>query len=90
MVAVARDLELTEPALREWGKRAQADRTKGGTCLTTAEREEIARLRKENAHSLGRARNSKKPISGGRRPTCVPETQRRTLAAPGLWPPAFW
>jgi transposase len=29
-------------------KRAQADRTKGRTGLTTAEREELARLRKEN------------------------------------------
>jgi len=46
--AVARDLDLTETALREWVKRAQADRTHGRTGLTTAEREEFARLRKEN------------------------------------------
>jgi transposase len=46
--AVARDLDLTETALREWVKRTQADRTKGRTGLTTAEREELARLRKEN------------------------------------------
>ena len=46
--AVARDLDLTETALREWVKRAQADRTKGRTGLTTAEREELARLRREN------------------------------------------
>jgi transposase len=46
--AVARDLDLTETALREWVKRAQADRTQGRTGLTTAEREELARLRKEN------------------------------------------
>ena len=46
--AVARDLDLTETALREWVKRAQADRTKGRTGLTTVEREELARLRKEN------------------------------------------
>jgi transposase-like protein len=32
--------------LREWVKRAQADRTKGRTGLTTAEREELVRLRK--------------------------------------------
>jgi transposase len=44
--AVARDLDLTESALRDWVKRAQADRTKGRTGLTTAEREELARLRK--------------------------------------------
>ena len=46
--AIARDLDLTETALREWVKRAQADRSKGRTGLTTAEREELARLRKEN------------------------------------------
>ena len=46
--AAARELDLTETALREWVKRAQADRTNGRTGLTTAEREELARLRKEN------------------------------------------
>lgn len=39
---------LTETALREWVTRARADRTQGRTGLTTAEREELARLRKEN------------------------------------------
>ena len=47
--AVARDLDLTESAVRAWVARAQADRTKGKSGgLTTAEREELARLRKEN------------------------------------------
>src|SRR3989442_6047773 len=46
--AVARDLDLTETALREWVHRARANRTRGRTGLTTAEREELARLRKEN------------------------------------------
>ena len=32
--AVARDLDLTETALREWVTRARADRTKGWTGLT--------------------------------------------------------
>jgi len=45
---VARDLDLTESALRQWVERARADRTHGRTGLTTAEREELARLRKEN------------------------------------------
>ena len=45
--AAARDLDLTETALREWVRRAQADRTKGRTGLTTIEREELTRLRKE-------------------------------------------
>jgi transposase len=46
--AVARDLDLTASALRLWVDHARADRTNGKTGLTTAEREELARLRKEN------------------------------------------
>ena len=46
--SVARDLDLTETALRGWVKRARADRTRGKTGLTTTERDELARLRKEN------------------------------------------
>ncbi len=46
---VARDLDLTETAVRHWVKQAQVDRGKGPPgALTTAEREELARLRKEN------------------------------------------
>ena len=46
--AVARDLDLTGSALRPWVEQARADRSKGKSGLTTAEREEFARLRKEN------------------------------------------
>jgi transposase len=45
--ATARDLDLTETALREWVRRAEADRTQGRTGLTTSEREELGRLRRE-------------------------------------------
>lgn len=46
---VAVDLDLTETALREWVKRADIDAGKGPPeALTTAEREEMARLRREN------------------------------------------
>lgn len=44
--AVARDLDLTVSSLRNWVEQARADRTHGKTGLTTAEREELARLRK--------------------------------------------
>ncbi len=47
MGAVARDLDLTESALRLWAERQRADRTDGRTGLTTAERDELGRLRKE-------------------------------------------
>jgi transposase len=40
-------LDLTVSALRNWVERARADRTKGRTGLTTAEREELSTLRKK-------------------------------------------
>src|SRR3989442_14826257 len=46
--AVARELDLTPSALGIWVARAQADRTKGRTGLTSEERAELAQLRKEN------------------------------------------
>jgi transposase len=44
---VARDLDLNLNSVREWVHRARADRTKGKTGLTTEEREELSRLKKE-------------------------------------------
>ena len=46
---VSKDLDLTEGALCEWVKRADVDPGKGQPgALTTAEREELTRLRREN------------------------------------------
>lgn len=46
---VATDLDLTETALREWVKRAAIDAGNGPPdALTTAEREELQRLRRDN------------------------------------------
>jgi transposase-like protein len=46
---VAKDLDLTETALREWVKRADIDAGDGPEgALTTAERQELALLRREN------------------------------------------
>ncbi len=46
---VAKDLDLTETALREWVKRADADAGIGSPdVLTTEERQELSRLRREN------------------------------------------
>jgi transposase len=46
---VARDLDLTASALRSWVERARADRGRGKPgVLTSAEREELGKLRKEN------------------------------------------
>ena len=45
---VARELDLTDTALREWVKRAEIDAGKGPPgALTTAEREELAKLRRD-------------------------------------------
>ena len=45
---VAKDLDLTETALREWVKRADVDAGQGPPgALTTVERDELARLRRE-------------------------------------------
>lgn len=47
--AAARDLDLTESSLRNWVERARTDAGKGKPgALTTVEREELSRLRKEN------------------------------------------
>ena len=46
--AVARDLDLTVSGLRVWVERERADRGLGKPgALTTAEREELSKLRKE-------------------------------------------
>lgn len=45
---VARDLDLTASALSGWVRQARADRSGGKTGLTTEEKAELARLRKEN------------------------------------------
>ena len=46
---VAKDLDLTETALRDWVKRAEIDAGQGPPgALTTAERAELQQLRREN------------------------------------------
>jgi transposase len=46
---VAEDLDLTETALRDWVKRAEIDAGNGPKdALTTAERQELQQLRRDN------------------------------------------
>ena len=45
--SVARDMDLTDSAVREWVKQAERDEGSRADGLTTAERAEMAQLRKE-------------------------------------------
>ena len=48
VAAVARELDLTETAVRRWVKQAETDAGQGSPeALTTEEREELRRLRRE-------------------------------------------
>jgi len=77
---VARDLDLTANSLRLWVDRARADRTQGKTGLTTAEREELQRLRKENRQlRMDREILKKAAVDSGRR--CNAMNDRRDHAA---------
>ena len=50
LAEVARDLGVNDSTLSNWVNRARIDRGEGGPEeLTTSEREELARLRRENA-----------------------------------------
>ena len=49
LAQVARDLDLTESSLRNWVKQAKIDEGQGPEgALSTEEREELRRLRREN------------------------------------------
>jgi len=49
VAAAARDLDLTESSLRTWVEQVRADAGRGKPgALTSAEREELSRLRREN------------------------------------------
>jgi transposase len=47
--AIAKEMDLSETAVRRWAQQATVDAGRGSTgALTTAEREELVRLRREN------------------------------------------
>src|SRR5947209_11313997 len=72
--AVARELDLTETALRSWVRQAEIDAGRGTPgALTTEEREELGRLRREN-----RTLRMERDILKKRRPS----SRRRTREIP--------
>ena len=48
VAAVAKDLGISESCLRNWMAQADADENGGGTRLTSAEKKELADLRRKN------------------------------------------
>ncbi|GAA4609797.1 transposase [Actinoplanes octamycinicus] len=48
LLQVVRDFDLTETAVREWVKQAELDAGTRSDGLTSDERDELARLRREN------------------------------------------
>jgi len=82
--AVARELDLTPSSLGTWVRQARADRSQGKTGLTTEERAELARLRKE-VRELRMERDILKNFRARRgRPTCwTRNSQHATVVRPG-------
>ena len=79
---VAREPDLTESAFRNWVRRAHADRTKGQTGLTSEEREELRRLRKEKRR-LRVERDVLKNLRARARPSCPKNTNELKTGVPG-------
>ena len=85
--AVARELDLAETAVRRWVQQAEVDAGRGTPgALTTEEREELGRLRREN-RTLRMERDILKNQSGTA--SAVPPVRRETpdaamlIGAPG-------
>jgi transposase len=85
--AVARELDLAETAVRRWVQQAEVDAGRGNPgALTTEEREELGRLRREN-RTLRMERDILKNQSGTAR--AAPPVRRETgdaamlIGAPG-------
>lgn len=90
--AVARDLGLTESAVRNWVSRSDTDAGLGdGKVLATAEREELSQLRRENRRLRMEREILKNPRSDAPLPVVIETRLCRTLERTrGKRPLAFW
>ncbi len=89
---IARELDLTETALRAWVRQAEVDGGRGRAgALTTDEREELARLRRD-VKRLQMERDILK--NGLARPSRAPARRETpgvpTMASREEWPSTFW
>ncbi len=89
---IARELDLTETALRAWVRQAEIDAGRGRAgALTTEEREELARLRRD-VKRLQMERDILK--NGLARPSRAPARRETpgvpTMASREEWPSTFW
>src|SRR2546422_136738 len=74
---IARELDLTETALRAWVRQAEVDAGRGRAgALTTDEREELARLRRDVKRLQMERGILKKPRGRGGRTTCWTRNSR--------------
>jgi transposase-like protein len=78
---VARELDLTETALRSWVRQAEIDAGRGTPgALTTEEREELGRLRRENRTLRMERDILKNGRARRRRAICSTRNSRRRYA----------
>ncbi len=89
---IARELDLTETALRAWVRQTEVDGGRGRAgALTTDEREELARLRRD-VKRLQMERDILK--NGLARPSRAPARRETpgvpTMASREEWPSTFW
>ena len=89
VAAAARDLGLTESSLRNWVEQPRADRTKGKTGLTAAERDELTQLRKDvrlrepRRCAWGSSTTLVPPPPASSRPERLASRSRRRACSPG-------
>jgi transposase len=90
---VAEDLDLTETSLRAWVKQAKVDVGEGPPeALTTAEREELSRLRKqvkrlEMEREILKNRRGRRPSCWARSSGCATRTVARKERPSAFWRP---
>src|SRR2546427_3368036 len=89
---VARELDLTETALRRWVVQAEVDAGRSGSGpLTTDERAELTQLRRD-VKTLRMERDILKNlrVRGGRAPARRETPGVPTMASREEWPSTFW